>query len=152
MAMANWSSNKNIDQLNSFLRGEMAAVETYRIALDKLPVDSPARSRLDAAMQSHAERVATLRTKILALGGKPSESAGAWGAMTRAIETSATALGDKAAISVLEEGEDHGLKDYQQDVVKLGGDAREIVVTQLLPQQEQTHRMVSDLKHELQRS
>lgn len=149
MATANFTSNTNIDQLNSFLRGEMSAVETYRIALDKLEVDSPSRSRLDACRQSHAERVASLRAKILALGGKPADGSGPWGAMTKAIESTANVFGEKAAIAALEEGEDHGLRDYQEDLAKLGSDAREIVTAQLLPQQEHTHRTMSDLKKEL---
>jgi hypothetical protein len=86
MAIANTPNNRNIDQLNSFLRGEISAVETYRIALDKLALDSPARSRLDACRQSHAERVAALSAKIVALGGKPADKSGPWGVMTKAIE------------------------------------------------------------------
>ncbi len=149
MAIANTNDNQNLDQLNSFLRGEISAVETYRIALDKLAIDSPARSRLDACRQSHAERVATLRGKILALGGTPSDGSGPWGAMTKMIEKGASVFGDVTAVDALEAGEDHGLRDYRQDLPKLGSTAREIVTTQLLPQQEHTHRTLSELKREL---
>ena len=149
MATAETSNSKNVDQLNSFLRGEISAVEAYRIALDKLAIDSPARSRLDACRQSHAERVAALRAKILALGGTPADGSGPWGAMTKAIERGATVLGDVSAVDALEAGEDHGLRDYRQDLPKLGPEARDLVTTQLLPQQEKTHRTMSDLKHEL---
>ncbi len=151
MGTAYKNDNSNIDQLNSFLRGEMSAVETYRIALDKLAIDSPARGRLDACRQSHAERVAALRAKILALGGKPADGSGPWGAMTKAIERSATALGDVTAVDALEAGEDHGLRDYRSDLTKLGPEARELVTMQLLPQQEQTHRTMSELKKEMHR-
>src|SRR4051812_22830941 len=98
MAIAETNQNRNIEQLNSFLRGEISAVETYRIALDKLTVDSPARARLDACRQSHAERVAALRAKILALGGRPAEGSGPWGAMTKAIEQGATVFGELVAV------------------------------------------------------
>ncbi|MBK7861851.1 MAG: DUF2383 domain-containing protein [Archangiaceae bacterium] len=148
--MANTGDNRNIDQLNS-LRGEISAVETYAIALQKLPVDSPSRSRLDACRQSHAERVAALRAKILSLGGAPSDGSGPWGAMTKAIESSASVFGEKAAIDALEAGEDHGLRDYREDLSKLGPEARSIVTTQLLPQQETTHSTMSALKRELKR-
>ena len=33
MAIADSKSNKNVDQLNSFLRGERSAVEAYRKAV-----------------------------------------------------------------------------------------------------------------------
>jgi len=149
MGIAHTNDNENLAQLNSFLRGEMSAVETYRIALEKLAIDSPARSRLDACRQSHAERVAALRAKILALGGTPADGSGAWGAMTKAIEKGASAFGDVTAVDALEAGEDHGLRDYRQDLPKLGPAARDLVTTQLLPQQEHTHRTLSDLKREL---
>lgn len=152
MATAHDKNNENIDQLNSFLRGEMAAVETYRIALSKLPIDSPARSRLDACAQSHTERVDALRAKIVSLGGKPADTAGPWGAMTKAIEAGAATFGEKAAIAALEEGEDHGLRDYREDMSKLTADARDLVSGQLLPRQEHTHRTLSDLKRELARA
>ena len=151
MAIANTDNNRNIDQLNSFLRGEISAVEAYRIALDKLAIDSPARSRLDACRSSHAERVAALRSKILALGGQPADGSGPWGGMVKAIEQSATAFGDKTAVDALEAGEDHGLRDYREDLVKLDPAARDIVTTTLLPKQEQTHRTLSELKKELRR-
>jgi hypothetical protein len=55
------------------------------------------------------------------------------------------------AIDALEAGEDHGLHDYRQDLPKLTPEARDLVTTQLLPQQELTHRTMSELKHELHR-
>lgn len=151
MATADFNENRNVDQLNSFLRGEMSAVETYRIALDKLAIDSPARGRLDACRQSHAERVAALRSKILALGAKPADGSGAWGAMTKVLESGAAVFGEVAAVDALEAGEDHGLKDYREDLSKLDPESRDIVTTQLLPQQENTHRTMSELKRELHR-
>ena len=149
MAYASTNDNQTRDQLNSCLRGEIAAVGTYRIAREKIAIDSPARSRLDACRQSHAERVASIRGKILSLGGTPADGSGPWGTMTKMIEKGASAFGDVSAVDALEAGEDHGLRDYRQDLPKLGIDARELVTTQLLPKQEQTHRTMSDLKREL---
>ena len=62
------------------------------------------------------------------------------------MEGGAKAFGDSAAIGVLEEGEDHGLKDYQDDLPKLDGAARTLVNGTLLPSQHHTHRVMSDLK------
>jgi hypothetical protein len=67
----------------------------------------------------------------------------------RAIEASASAFGDRAAVAALEEGEDHGLRDYRADMVKLDVRERELVIVQLLPQQERTHRVMSELSREL---
>jgi demethoxyubiquinone hydroxylase (CLK1/Coq7/Cat5 family) len=139
----------SVDQLNSFLRGELSAVETYRIALDKLDKASFARMQLQTVMSSHQQRVDALRGKIMEMGGRPAESSGAWGVFAKAIEGSASVLGDKIAIDALESGEDHGLADYRQDLKKLDGDARRLIVSQLLPKQEETHRTMSTLKKQL---
>lgn len=139
----------NIDQLNSFLRGEISAVETYRMALDKLDRDSPARAELETNMRSHQERVSILQDAIRAGGGEPSNGSGPWGVFAKVVEGGARVLGDKVAISALEEGEDHGLKDYRSDLDELEADARMLVTGRLLPLQQQTHDRMSALKHRL---
>ncbi len=131
-----------IGSFNSFLRGELSAVETYRQALDKVK-ETPMRSTLEEALTSHKDRVKELRAKIIELGGTPSDSSGAWGAFAKTIEGGAKAFGVKAAIAALEEGEDHGLADYKRDLEKLDGEARIFVQTKLLPAQESSHRLVS---------
>lgn len=150
MATASTDSNQNIDQLNSFLRGELSAVETYRIALEKLERGSVNRTQLEACMSSHQRRVEKLTSRIQALGGVPADSSGAWGVMTKAIESTAAAMSDQTAIAALESGEDHGLADYRADADKLTADVRSIVTSELLPAQEDTHARMSQLKKSMQ--
>ncbi len=144
------NQHNRIAHLNSFLRGEMSAVETYRLALGKLDAASPARAQIEACLSSHARRVHALKFKIVELGGTPVESSGAWGVFAKAIEVGAAVFGEKAAISALEEGEDRGLRDYRNDVLNMDIDTRTLVTTTLLPQQEETHRTLSTLKRQLQ--
>jgi uncharacterized protein (TIGR02284 family) len=141
-------TKSNIDQLNSFLRGEMAAVETYQMAIDKLDANSTARDELLVNLKSHQDRVMMLQDALTALGGTPAKSSGPWGAFAKAVEGTAKTLGDKMAVSALEEGEDHGLKDYKTDIDKLDPHCRNIVA-QLLPQQQQTHDRLSALKRRI---
>jgi demethoxyubiquinone hydroxylase (CLK1/Coq7/Cat5 family) len=148
MAIADSKSNKNVDQLNSFLRGERSAVDAYRKALDQIE-DTPIRAQLQACLESHQKRVETLVSRISSLGGQPSEGAGAWGLVTGAIASAASAVGEKAAISALESGEDHGLADYKRDIQDLTVDLRGLVISELLPAQEFTHARMSELKHAL---
>ncbi|MEZ4366164.1 MAG: DUF2383 domain-containing protein [Kofleriaceae bacterium] len=143
------TNETRIDQLNSFLRGELSAVETYRQALDKLDRDSPARATLETCQRSHADRVDLLRDRVASLGGKPADGSGAWGVFAKITEGGAALLGDKMAISALEEGEDHGLKNYRDDLDKYEPSARAFVTAALLPKQEQTHRVMSNLKRQL---
>jgi len=137
---------QNVSHLNSFLRGEISAVETYRMALEKIPSDSPARQQLETCLTSHQERVILLRDAILQLGGEPADSSGAWGVFAKSVEGSAKILGEKVAIAALEEGEDHGLRDYRGDISDLEGTALRLVQSKLLPEQVQTHRVMSQLK------
>jgi uncharacterized protein (TIGR02284 family) len=139
---------KTVDLLNSFLRGEISAVETYRQALEK--VEKPQlHTALQDCMKSHAQRVTTLSEQIRTLGGAPSTSSGVWGAFAKAVEGGAKVLGDKAAIAALEEGEDHGRNDYRRDLDKLDSASRQVVETRIMPEQERTHGAMSQLKRTL---
>lgn len=141
-------SKSNIDQLNSFLRGEMAAVETYQMALDKLDRTSTARDELLVNLKSHQDRVIELQDAITALGGTPAESSGPWGVFAKAVEGTAKVLGDKAAIAALEEGEDHGLKEYRDELPRIAPEYQRIA-DRMLVMQQQTHDRLSALKHRL---
>ena len=138
-----------IDSLNSLLRGEISACETYRQAIAKVSDEPSLRTALQESLSSHESRAQLLRERITQLGGKPAEGSGAWGTFAKLVEGGAKAFGDKAAIAALEEGEDHGLKDYREELKKLDGTARTFVESQLLPAQERTHRVLSAMKKTL---
>ena len=73
------ATKSSVDKLNEFLRGEMSAVETYQMALDKLEGASAARDELIVNLKSHQDRVIALQDAIVALGGTPAKSSGPWG-------------------------------------------------------------------------
>lgn len=141
-------SEETCDALNSLLRGELSAVETYDQAIEKLG-GSAAAQQLQDCRRSHAERVEMLRQKIVQLGGEPSDGSGPWGAFAKLVEGGAKVFGEKAAVAALEEGEDHGLKQYRRDISKLDGATRALVEQSLVPEQERTHRVLSTLKHSM---
>jgi uncharacterized protein (TIGR02284 family) len=145
---SNVSVDRSIDTLNSFLRGEISAVETYRQAIDRL-VDNPLRYQLKDCLESHVGRVEALRQRVQELGGTPSTGSGVWGAFARMIEGSATMLGEKATIAALEEGEDHGKNDYQRDAGQLDYETRSWFESRILPEQQRTHDQLSALKKSL---
>ena len=142
-------TKSSIEKLNSFLRGEISAVETYQMALDKLDAISAARDELLVNLKSHQDRVMMLRDAIVQCGGTPADSSGPWGTFAKVVEGGAKAFGEKAAVAALEEGEDHGLKDYKSDMSDLDFEARELVRGKLLPEQKQTHDRLSALKKRL---
>jgi demethoxyubiquinone hydroxylase (CLK1/Coq7/Cat5 family) len=141
------ANEKIIDQLNSFLRGEISAVETYRMARDRVSVVGP-QGEIDQCMRSHEERVQALTSRIVALGGEPARSSGLWGAFAKVVEGGAALLGESTAIAVLEEGEDHGVRDYRSALDK--NDELDVsiraFVGELLEKQLRTHAVMSNLK------
>jgi hypothetical protein len=143
------AQKSSVDQLNKYLRGEIAAVETYRMALDKLDKASMARAELEACLQSHQSRVMLLREAVIAASGTPAEGSGPWGVFAKAVEGGARILGDKAAVAALEEGEDHGLKDYRAEDSELDSMTRTLVTSRLMPEQQRTHDRMSSLKKRL---
>lgn len=137
-----------IEKLQSFCRGEMSAVETYNQAMQATQ-DPRILMQLRGNLASHEARVRILCQRIADLGGSPPEGSGAWGVFAKAVEGTASALGEKSALSVLEEGEDHGLADYRSDLSHLDLDSRRLVSEQILPQQAKTHRALADIKRSL---
>jgi demethoxyubiquinone hydroxylase (CLK1/Coq7/Cat5 family) len=141
-------AHNDVETFNSFLRGELSAVETYRQAIGRIS-DEALRSQLEACQRDHEQRVTAIRERIEKLGGTPAESSGLWGIFAKVVEGGATLLGEKAAVQALEEGEDHGLADYERDAEQVHGDARRFVRMELLPAQKRTHKKLSQLKRTL---
>jgi len=114
----------DVDDLNKCLRGELSAVETYRQALDKARDDDRFGAevqQLSRILEDHRNAVSRLRSIIAQMGGTPSEDSGAWGAWSKTVMGAAKLFGDTAALKALKEGEESGLKDYQN--VTGGGNA-----------------------------
>jgi hypothetical protein len=137
-----------VERLSSFCRGEMSAVETYTEALTSGTL-TRFGERLRQCQSSHQTRVDLLRAQIGMLGGEPPMSSGVWGTFAKAIEKAASAAGEKAALAILEEGEDHGLNLYRTQTADLDTASNILVNQRLLPLQLETHRIVVDLKHHL---
>jgi hypothetical protein len=144
------SMSSAIECLNGLLRGEISAVETYNQARERitLPVVTPV---LQDGQIAHQTRVQMLAEKIESLGGERSEGAGAWGAFANFLEGTAGLLGDKASVDMLEEGEDHGLQIYRDEIENCeDGAVRTFIKDELLPRQEETHEAMSNLKHTME--
>lgn len=141
--------SKDIDKLNSFLKDEVAAVETYQQCIDK--VDDPVlTTSLTNIQQSHQARVDLLGKKIQDLGGNPDYTSGLWGSFSKLIEGGAKLFGEKSAIDALERGEDRGRDNYQNDAADLSPEIRSFIESTILPEQLRSHEMlnrVQDLVH-----
>lgn len=138
------SIDEAVTQLNSFLRGEISAAETYRMAIDKVDkaekngnADTHASSLglLREMQEEHGRAAQAIRDRIRELGGEPSDSSGAWGAWAKFTQGTANLFGDASSLKSLKEGEEHGLKDYQEGVKDIDATSAELVRNQLIPAQ-----------------
>ncbi|MFO7568054.1 MAG: DUF2383 domain-containing protein [Enhygromyxa sp.] len=141
------NKEQDIDKLNSFLRGEISAVETYNQAIEKLEDEPAVMQQLQNLRDSHAARVQQLSSQIRTLGGTPDDSSGMWGGFAKLVEGGAKMFGKSAAISALEEGEDHGKRLYSDNVDELSPDLRSFIRSQIMPEQQRTHDALSALQH-----
>ncbi|MCA9612364.1 MAG: DUF2383 domain-containing protein [Sandaracinus sp.] len=130
-----YDPSSDIDQLDSFLRGERSAVETYDQAIEKLKGEPLVTAQLRLCRDSHARRARMLEAQIRDLGGDPSDDSGLWGTFAKLVEGGAKLFGKTAALEALQEGEKHGVNDYERDVDDLSPGVRAFVEHQLLPEQ-----------------
>jgi len=124
--------------LNSLLRGEMSALETYGQALKKLNDDkAPGASELHQLRQDHSDAAKALQAHVANQGDEPSHDSGVWGAFAKTVEGTAKLFGNTAALKALKEGEEHGLKDYQKALEddSVPSEVRSLIRDTLLPRQ-----------------
>ena len=144
----NTDTSEAVDQLNSFLRGEISAAETYRMAIDKAG-DSDKNAAniglLRGIQEEHGRAAQAIRDRIRELGGEPSDSSGAWGAWAKLVEGTASLFGDTASLKALKEGEQHGLKDYEEGLDDIDATSAELVQNQLIAAQQRHIALLDQL-------
>ena len=132
------TTTTNVETLNSLLRGEMSALETYRQAIEKLEDNNaPGSAELHALRRDHRDAADVLWHHLESHGEKPSEGSGPWGAFAQAVTGTAKLFGNTAALKALKEGEEHGVKDYEDALhdEHLPADCQSLIRNQLLPRQ-----------------
>jgi bacterioferritin (cytochrome b1) len=138
-----------IRQLNSLLRGEISAVETYKMAIDNVDqsdqITMDRLSMLREIQSEHGQAAQLLRERIRTLGGEASDSSGAWGAWAQTVQGTANLFGDNAALKSLKEGEEHGVKDYQEAIDDVDSVSRQLIEGQLIPNQERHIALLNQL-------
>jgi uncharacterized protein (TIGR02284 family) len=136
-----------ISELNSLLRGAISATETYRIALEKA-ADSDDRQQvglLREIQEEHGRACQALRDRIRELGGEASDSSGAWGVWAKTVQSIGSLFGNNSALKALKEGEEHGLKDFQDALDDVDADSMDLIRNQLIPAQQRHIRTLDTL-------
>jgi len=102
----------SVDTLNSLLRGELAATETYQQALDKVG-NEPGSAELRSIHADHRETANEIRKLVHQAGGKPDQDSGTWGTFAKAVQGTAKIFGETAALKALKQGEEQGISSYE---------------------------------------
>lgn len=144
MGSSNAGTGEVVSALNKLLRGEISSVETYDQVLEKIGAE-PESVSLREIYSEHQNAVETLREQVIKNGGEPDEGSGPWGLFAQAVTGSAKIFGDKAALKALKEGEEHGIKEYEEALAdqSVPPEAQSIISTSLLPNQRK-HVMLID--------
>lgn len=123
---------------NRLLRGELSAVETYNLVIQKFS-DEPEVGELSRLRDEHAWAVSRLQENVRGMGGRPDTDSGAWGAFTKTLQSTANLFGENSALSLIEQGEKHGQNDYQDALAddEVMADCKMMIRSELLPRIEQ---------------
>jgi hypothetical protein len=128
-----WDDFDDTEALNSLLRGEISAAETYDLAISKFEGKSAA-VELRRIRDEHHAAMSMLRDRVRANGGDPANSSGPWGTFASVVTGTAMALGQKPVLSALRQGEEHGISEYQKTVNSDVTDGcRNLIEVELLP-------------------
>src|SRR5688500_246834 len=95
------ATGEAVRQLNSLLRGEISAAETYRMAIDKISESDKTAANaglLREIQEEHGRAAQGIRDRIRELGGEASDSSGAWGAWAKTVQGTMNLFGDAAAL------------------------------------------------------
>ena len=140
-------TGESVRQLNSLLRGEISAAETYRMAIDKLSASDNAANvgLLREVQEDHGRAAQGIRDRIQELGGEASDSSGAWGAWAKTVQGAMSLFGDASSLKALKEGEEHGLKDYNEALDDVDPNSAQLIQNQLIPAQQRHINLLDQL-------
>ncbi len=102
-----------MSKIKELIKGERAAVETYGQVFEKYGTDSQI-DKLRYFAKDHREALMKLSDVAKSNGVEVPDSSGAWGSWSKLVTGTAKVLGEKAALKALKEGEEHGLKEYEE--------------------------------------
>ena len=131
-------NEKCVEVCNNILREELSAIETYKQAIAKFGIE-PIGIKLETIKADHEKSALRLSKNIESMGGTPSSDSGAWGTFTKAVESSASLLGENATLTALRTGEEYGKSLYEDALENndVMDNCKTIMREELLPMQVQ---------------
>jgi rubrerythrin len=107
------SEESQTETLNSLLRAELSAAQTYRRLLARTKWKER-KDEIELIARDHQEAADLLGSEITALGGDPDTQVSTWRNLEAIIEGCRDPLSDPMAIKALKEGEKQDLLSYER--------------------------------------
>ncbi len=128
---------REFEKIYSVLRGEISAMEAYAQVMESIKGD-PESERLQEFLRDHRQAVEYWKDQVDNTNIESKVESGPWGAMVEAFVGSAKLFGNKAALLSLQEGEEHGLREYREmlDSADVPPDDKAYIREVLIPNQE----------------
>lgn len=105
-----FSTSYNPD-INEIIRGEISAVEAYEQVLEQI-THAPEEIKLKGFYNEHKESVEFWKDQLKGEHLITEESSGIWGLVVEAYVAASTVIGDKATLTAIKQGEEHGFATY----------------------------------------
>lgn len=102
-----------IEFMHKILRGELSAVAAYGSVIEKYPA-SPYVGQLRVIQNHHRASVDALRQLLDSNGEIADRDSGVWGTFVQTLIAGSNTLSLEISLKTLIEGEEHGLKQYQE--------------------------------------
>lgn len=120
--------------LNSLVQDELAAVETYKQALERF-WDAPEAAELRRIENEHEEAATLLQEQIAQMGEEPEVKAGVWDDWEKLTGVTGERVPSRAAIGALKAGEERDLSAYEKALadLTLDQDAKSLIAGDLIP-------------------
>jgi hypothetical protein len=127
-------SMTDIETLNSLLRCQLAAVETYDRAISKF-VDPHLLADLQTIREEHLQAEILLRERVLELGGEPVDASEPWSACAAAITGAEKVIGPATALAALRQGEEHSINEFEDSLKheNMNVESKNLIRSNLLP-------------------
>jgi uncharacterized protein (TIGR02284 family) len=126
-------------QLDDLIRGEMAAMEAYDVALKDVK-DKNQKSKLQKIRNEHEKNISILskfvasKTELL----EDTSDSGPWGEFAKAWTKTRSFVDNEGALKALRQGEEHGVKEYKEALEdkSINAQLKDTIRKQMLPNQE----------------
>ncbi len=119
--------------LNKILRGEISAVEAYEQVIPTFQ-NRADRDRLTEIRDEHDRIVERLKALVEHTRFTPEEASGPWGTIVTTIVGAANLVSNTIALVTLMEGEEHGLRLYNEALsLNLSFEERDVIAIEIMP-------------------